>query len=132
METEILKGPNLRVTTEAAQVGKTRTAIAGLGDLALSEGKSRVGLMPQVMIAFGLIAGLGLVFLQGSIPGGTTVSLMALAGAIVVYRHGLLHQVRARRADGSKITLYRTQRLADARIFHAAILKALELRQPPA
>lgn len=128
-ETEILKGPNIRVTTEAVQVGNARTAIADICDIALVEADRRIRLAPQAAFGVGVAGGLAAFFFLGWINRAIGIVMLGLTIGLILYRDSITHQVNIRFGDGSSDTLYRTRRLADARIFHAAILKAIELRE---
>ena len=55
METEILRGANVRITTESARVGTTLTPIAGITDAALTEADHRIRRLPAIFFFAGPI-----------------------------------------------------------------------------
>lgn len=131
METEILRGANVRITTESARVGTTLTPIAGITDAALTEADHRIRRLPAIFFFAGpiLAAAIQIVTGQFVTAGLACLAVMGVGG--VFLRDSWLHQVTARFSTGRSRTLYRTQRLGDAKLFHAALQKALELRQAP-
>ena len=128
-EVEILRGAKLRVTTETARVGDELTPIASIREIALVEADPKIRRVPLFLIALGPAAGVFLFLELHWFNRGLVVMLLAIAAGAMLQRDAWMHQVRARLADGRHATLFRTSRLADARLFHAAVAKAMEMQK---
>ena len=124
METEILRGAKIRVTTQAASVGGRTTPIADIAEAAFVEGDHRITLTPKILLVAGPIAGAALYLATLSFA----IAFFAGVG-VLIYRRNWLHHVRARLKTGASTTLYRTSKKGDALLFHAAVEKALELQR---
>ena len=124
---EILRGADIRVTTLAITVGKDVTAVFGLSEVTLVEADHTIRLAPLALFVAGPILGVA-IYLAFGYP---IIALVAAAGFIalgaMVYRDSWQHQVNARHDSGPSVTLYRTRNLGDARLFHAAVAKAVAM-----
>jgi hypothetical protein len=127
-EVEILKGAKLRVTTAAVRVGKETTAIDLISEIALVEADHRIKILPICLFVLGPVVGFTLLLQFGWLARAGLVMLLIIAVGAILQRDAWMHQVTARLADGSRTALYRTSRLGDARLFHAAVQKAMEMR----
>lgn len=131
-EIEILRGPNVRVTNAIAQADGREASIMSIADFALVEANPGIQIVPGAFMVIGPVVGLFLALEFGQAgPGGLVAILSAIGGALL-WRESQTHSVTVRLIDARSFTLYRTQRLADARLFHAAIAKAIELRRAAA
>lgn len=128
METEILRGAKVRITTESARVGNTVTPIADMQAVVLVEADHSIKLVPKVLLIAGPVAGVAIDLLFNALAPAILVCLIIMGFGAALLRGSWLHQVRARLPSGRSIALYRTPRISDARLFHAALQKALELR----
>jgi len=126
-EIEILRGAKVRVTTNAVEVDGEVTPVASIVDAVLVEADHRIRFGPMFLFILGPTIGVALYLTAGwAIPSLlAAVGIMALGG--LVYRNSWLHEVNARLVSGASINLYRTQRLADARLFHVAVQKAQQM-----
>ena len=131
METEILRGANVRITTETAQVGGDVTLIADIREAVLAESDHGIRLLPMVFFIFGPLAAAALQIFFNAFLGALIVCIAIMGIGAVILRNRWQNQVRVRLNTGRSIAIYRTPRIADARLFHAALLKALELRTTP-
>ncbi len=128
METEILRGAKVRITTRTAQVGDTLTPIAEIEDIALAEADHGVRRAPAILFLAGPLLAAAIQIVTGQfIPAGLACLAVMAFGAMLL-RDSWRHRVNARLKTGRWLTLYRTHRIGDAKLFHAALQKALELR----
>lgn len=130
METEILRGAKVRVTTQTIQAGSRITPVADISDAAFIDADHRLTLTPKILLILGPIAGAAVYLATLSFLYAMIAGVILMAAGAWAYRNSWLYQVTARHTDGKLTTLYRTPRKADALLFHAAIEKALELRTP--
>lgn len=128
METEILRGAKVRVTTETAKVGEDVTPIADIRECVMVEADHTIRLLPKVLFVLGPVIGTAIFYFTGLYGRSSAVGLAILAVGAFLLRDSWMHQVNARLADGRSITLYRTGKKGDALLFHAAVEKARELR----
>jgi hypothetical protein len=131
METEILRGAKVRVTTETAQVGDEITSIADIRECVMVEADHSIRLAPKILFVLGPLIGAAIFYFTGWYGRSSAVGLAILAVGAFLLRDSWMHQVNARFADGRSATLYRTSKTGDALLFHAAIAKAKELRGEP-
>jgi len=129
METEILRGAKIRVTTQAASVGGRTTPIADIAEAAFVEGDHRITLTPKILLVAGPIAGAALYLATLSFAIAFFAGVAIMAVGVLIYRRNWLHHVRARLKTGASTTLFRTSKKGDALLFHAAVEKALELQR---
>jgi hypothetical protein len=126
-EIEILRGADVRVTTLAVTIGKNVFPVFGLSDVTLVEADHAIRLAPLVLFVAGPVLGVT-IYLAFGYP---ILALIAAAGFLamgaMVYRDSWQHQVNARHDSGPSLTLYRTRNLGDARLFHAAVVKAVSM-----
>lgn len=128
METEILRGAKVRVTTETAKVGEDVTPIADIRECVMVEADHTIRLLPKVLFVLGPVIGAAIFYFTGLYGRSSAVGLAILAVGAFLLRDSWMHQVNARLADGRSVTLYRTGKKGDALLFHAAVEKARELR----
>ena len=83
METEILRGAKVRVTTQAATIGGKTTPIADIAGASFVEADHRITLVPKILLIAGPIVGaaLYLATLSFTIAMIAGVAVMALFGA---------------------------------------------------
>lgn len=129
-EIEILRGAKVRVTTQTITVGAKSAQVADIKSAAYIDADHQMTLTPKILLILGPILGaavylLTLSFLYTMIAGLTLV----LAG-LYLYRQTWLYQVTVT-TTGAPTTIYRTPKKGDALLLHAAIEKALELRDHP-
>lgn len=129
METEILRGAKVRITTETAQVGNDVTRIADIQETVITEADRGVRLLPMVFFITGPLAAAAVQIVFNAFVGALAVCIAVMGIGAVVLRNRWQNQVRIRLNTGGSIAIYRTPRIADARLFHAALLKAMELRE---
>ena len=128
METEILRGAKVRVTTQTIQASGRTTPVADISDAAFIDADHRLTLTPKILLILGPIAGAAVYLATLSFLYAMIVGVILMSAGVWLYRDSWLYQVTARRTDGALLTLFRTSRKGDALLFHAALEKALELR----
>jgi hypothetical protein len=129
METEILRGAKVRVTTTSVRVGDRQTALAGLSDFTFAEADHALNLAPKILLVLGPLLGAALYLITTSFAASAGAGVAVMAVGVWRYRESWLHHVSAKTGDARRITLYRTSRKADALLFHAALAKAKEMRE---
>ena len=129
METEILRGAKIRVTTQAASVGGKTTPIADIAEAAFVEADHRIALTPRILLVAGPIAGAALYIATLSLAIAFLAGVAIMTVGVLIYRRNWLHHVSARLKTGASTTLFRTSNKGDALLFHAAVEKALELQR---
>ena len=129
METEILRGAKVRVTTQAATIGGKSTSIADIAGASFVEADHRITLVPKILLIAGPIVGAALYLATLSFAIAMIAGVAIMAAGLLIYRRNWLHQVTARLKTGATTTLYRTSRKGDALLLHAAVEKALEMQQ---
>ena len=133
METEILRGAKIRVTTQTIAVGAKTTQVADITSAAFIDADHEMTLTPKILLILGPILGAAVYLLTLSFLYAMISGLILMLAGLYLYRQTWLYQVATTGADGKLTTLYRTSKKGDALLFHAAVEKALELRtQPPA
>lgn len=131
METEILRGAKVRITTETAQVGNDVTPIADIQETVITEADRGIRLLPMVFFITGPLAAAAVQIVFSAFVGALAVCIAVMGVGAVILRNRWQNQVRVRLRTGRSIALYRTTRIADARLFHAALQKAMEMRNAP-
>ena len=133
METEILRGAKIRVTTQTISVGAKATPVAEIKSAAYIDADHQMTLAPKILLILGPVLGAPVYLLTLSFLYAMIAGLTLMLAGLYLYRQTWLYQVTATQQDGKLTTLYRTPKKGDALLFHAAVEKALELRtQPPA
>jgi hypothetical protein len=128
---EILRGADVRVTTLAITVGKDVFPVFGLSDITLVEADHTIRLAPLSMFVAGPILGVAIYLTFGWPVRSLIVAAFFIAMGAMMYRDSWQHQVNARLSNGTSTTLYRTPNLGDARLFHAAAQKAVDIATHP-
>ena len=128
METEILRGAKVRVTTQTIQVGGKTTPVADIASAAFIDADHSLTLTPKILLILGPIVGAAIYLATLSFLAAFTTGVLLMAAGAWLYRNSWLYQVTARTKADAHLTLYRTSRKGDALLFHAAVEKALELR----
>lgn len=131
METEILRGAKIRVTTQTIQVGPRSTAVTDITSAAYIDADHQITLTPKILLILGPILGAAIYLLTLNFLYAMIAGLILMLAGLYLYRQTWLYQVTATGTDGKQTTLYRTPKKGDALLFHAAIEKALELRAQP-
>jgi hypothetical protein len=131
METEILRGAKVRITTRTAQVENDLTPIADIEDAILTEANHGIRLIPTLVLIAGPIIASAIQILTNQFVIALIACLVVMGFGAVLLRERWLNQVRVRLKSGRSTSIYRTPRIADARLFHAALVKAMELRDTP-
>ncbi|HOZ28774.1 MAG TPA: DUF6232 family protein [Hyphomonadaceae bacterium] len=131
METEILRGAKVRVTTQTIQTGGKTMPVADIASTAFIEADHSMSLAPKVLLILGPIVGAAVYLATLSFLYAMIAGVIIMAAGVLLYRNSWLHHVTARSPAGATRTLYTTSRKGDALLFHAAVEKALELRATP-
>lgn len=129
METEILRGAKIRVTTQAVTTGGRTISISDIASASFIEADHRITLTPKILLVAGPIAGAALYLVTLSFAIAMIAGVAIMAAGLLIYRRNWLHQVTARLKTGTTTTLYRTSRKGDALLLHAGVEKALEMQK---
>lgn len=130
-EIEILRGAKIRVTTHTVTVNGEVTPVADIVDAVLVQADHRIRFAPMFLFILGPTVGILFFLTTGWTFRSLLAALAIMALGAFVYRNSWLHEINARLESGASTTLYRTQRLADARLFHAAVEKAKQMTSEP-
>ncbi len=131
METEILRGAKVRVTTQTIQASGKTMPVADIASAAFIDADHRLTLAPKILLILGPIIGAPIYLATLNFLAAFVTGVLIMAAGAWLYRDSWLYQVTVRTHAGALITLYRTSRKGDALLFHAAVEKALELRSQP-
>ena len=128
METEILRGAKVRVTTQTIQVGGKTMPVADVATAAFVDADHNLTLTPKILLILGPVVGAAIYLATLNFLAAFVTGVLIMAAGAWLYRSSWLYQVTANTNAGVLLTLYRTPRKGDALLFHAAVEKALELR----
>ena len=131
METEILRGAKVRVTTQAIQASGKTTPVADIASSAFVDADHQLSLAPKLLLIIGPIVGAAIYLTTLNFLAAFLTGVLILAAGAWLYRSSWLYRVTAQTNTGAPLTLYRTSKKGDALLFHAAVEKALELRAQP-
>jgi len=130
-EIEILRGAKIRVTTQTITVGARTTPVAGIKSAAYLDADHEMTLTPKILLILGPILGAPVYLITHSFLYAMIAGLTLMLAGLAVYHQSWLYQVTVT-TNAKPTTLYRTPKKGDALLLHAAIEKALELRNQPA
>ena len=130
-EIEILRGAKIRVTTHTVEVDGEVAPVAEIVDAVLVEADHRIRFAPMFLFILGPTIGVAFHLTTGWTIRSILAALVVMALGAMLYRDRWFHQVNVRFASGASATIYRTQRKADARLFHAAVETAKQMTTTP-
>jgi hypothetical protein len=129
-EIEILRGAKVRVTTQTITVGAKSAQVADVKSAAYIDADHQMTLTPKILLILGPILGAAVYLISLSFLYAMISGLVLMLAGLWFYRQTWLYQVSLT-TTAAPTTIYRTPKKGDALLLHAAIEKALELRDNP-
>jgi hypothetical protein len=126
-EVELLRERNVRVTSQAAQVGRNLTPISALRRTILTEKPVQRRIAPMLMIVVGPLLAIALLWATGWVLASILAGLGLIIVGAALYRERTVHEVHGHFRDGDSRMLLRTASREHAARLHAALGRAVAL-----